>query len=169
MTIRQRIILILTACCLVVSVSAQGASLTPKKKLPILSATKKISVKHSRSKDQSTIGELRANIETTVSTKIKEHTIKVEASAYTLSKRETDRTPFMTSTGERPIVGKTCAVSRDQRHRLMHKMILIPGLGLREVNDTMHQRYKNSIDVVFPNRKAAKEFGRKDVQIVVLN
>ena len=165
MTIRKRITLICAALLLAAVVANDAES---KSKLPVLKATPKIKVKHSRIKDQSTPG-LQTNFNKALTAAVKQRVIKVEASAYTLSKRETDGTPHITSSGKRPIAGKTCAVSRDQRHRLMHKMILIPGLGLREVNDTMHQRYKNSIDVVFPNRKAAKEFGRKDVQIVVLN
>lgn len=165
MTIRKRITLICAVLLLTAVVVNNAES---KSKLPVLKATPKIKVKHSRIKDQSTPG-LQMNLSKVLTTAVKQRVIKVEASAYTLSKGETDATPFITSTGKLPIAGKTCAVSRDQRHRLMHKMILIPGLGFRIVNDTMHHRYKNSIDVVFHSRKAAKDFGRKDVQIVVLN
>ncbi len=165
MTIRKRITLICAALLLSAVVANSAES---KAKLPAIKATPKIKVKHSRIKDQSNPG-LQMNLSKSVMAKVKQRVIKVEASAYTLSKRETDGTPHVTSTMQRAIPGKTCAVSRDQRKKLMYKLIWIEDLGMRYVNDTMHGRYRNSIDIVFPNRKSAKEFGRKDVQIVVLN
>ena len=160
MTIRKPITLILAIMIFVVA-PAHGAS----KKIPMLSKVSKIKVKNSRDQDQLKV----VNSSNDLIQAIKSRVVKVEASAYTLSKRETDGTPYVTATMKKPIAGKTCAVSRDQRKYLMHKTILIPGLGVREVNDTMHPRYKKSIDVVFASKKDAMKFGRKDVTIVVLN
>lgn len=169
MIFRKRIILIITIIGLVVTVGAQESFAANKKKILVLNATKKISVKHSRSKDQSTIGELSAKVEKAVSTQIKEHTLKVEASAYTLCKGETDGTPNISATGKQPVPRKTCAVSRDLKKRLLGKTIMIPNLGVVVVNDIMKARYRNSIDIVFGSKKEANDFGRKDVIIVVLN
>lgn len=94
--------------------------------------------------------------------------INVNVSAYSASKDECDNDPHITSLLQRPISGKTCAVSRDLLY-LLNKKIYIYQLGVFLVNDLMNKRYTKSIDLFLGSKKQALKFGRKkDIKIVVL-
>jgi peroxiredoxin len=91
----------------------------------------------------------------------------IDVSAYTLSKKETDENPNEAAWGK-PIVGKTCAVSRDLSY-LKHKFIKIDGFDtVLFVNDTMNSRFKNSVDVLVKDKKMANSVGRSERRIIVL-
>ena len=79
----------------------------------------KVVINSRETKDRSKSGLKRPKILFDV---ISDRVIKLNVSAYTLSKFETDGDPFVTSTGEKPIAGKTCAVSKDLKH-LINKRI----------------------------------------------
>jgi len=87
--------------------------------------------------------------------------------AYTISVRETDNTPRQTATMEKPIAGKTCAVSRDLLSWLGGR-VYIEGVGVRRVNDLMNKRFANTIDIVIGTRKEALAFGKRECRVVFL-
>lgn len=85
----------------------------------------------------------------------------VQSSAYTPHPSEGGR---IAADGRPARPGHTVAVSRDLRH-LFGKTIHIEGVGKREVHDIMAGRWKCSIDICFPNKKDANEYGRQKVVI----
>lgn len=129
-------------------------------------AKPKIMVNSRGTKDRSKRGLKRPK---TLFDVVSDRVIKLNASAYTLSKNETDGDPFVTSTGERPIAGKTCAVSRDLKHLINKRIYLVSEKKVLYVNDTMNARYRKSIDIVMKTKKKAFKFGRKDMMVVVLD
>lgn len=83
--------------------------------------------------------------------------------AYRSIPAQTDRTPFYTSTGER-VSKYGVAVSQDllRSGKVQYgDYVLIEGVGIRRVNDCMHERYKNRFDVWVGNYNEEKEFDRK--------
>jgi 3D (Asp-Asp-Asp) domain-containing protein len=95
----------------------------------------------------------------------KEHNLSV--SAYTARKEECDTTPNKTATMVHPTVGTTVAVSPDLAHWL-GKWVKIEGVGIRKVEDLMNSRFTNRLDVLMPSVKMATQFGRKDLQVVLI-
>ena len=92
----------------------------------------------------------------------------VKASAYSPRACETNGDPWETATRTRATGGRTIAVSRDLAKKLKGKRVYIPGIGERVVEDVMHQRYRNSIDVFFENTAEAVEFGRQHLVLIPL-
>ncbi|TBH17560.1 hypothetical protein ETP66_08850 [Thermus thermamylovorans] len=109
----------------------------------------------------------------------------LEATAYTSSPRETWGNPFVTATGTRTRIG-VLAVSRDllgvlpygTRVRL-RDLGTVHGRGkgqfdpfFREVvfvvEDTMNARWRNRVDVWMPDRATALRFGRRLVELEVV-
>lgn len=126
-------------------------------------------IRNLRIKDQFTIGELQAEVDGLRKEKQHNRMYELEISAYTISKRETDKDPHVTAFMERPVPGKTCAVSRDLIKKLKDKRIYIEGVGVRKVNDTMNKRYTKSIDLVVNNKRQALDFGRVNRKVVILD
>ena len=91
-------------------------------------------------------------------------TVRVSVTGYTLSPSETDSTPNISAINERPVAGKTAAVSRDLAH-LLGKKIYVPGVGVRRINDLTNARLSNTIDVLVSNKQQAKQIGN-DVKTV---
>ena len=111
----------------------------------------------------------------------------LKATAYTSSVRETDATPFITATGARTRFG-IIAVSRDLLGSDLPygSKVRIEDLGewrtgrgkgrfdamLKDVvfvvEDTMHQRKRQQIDVWMPDRSLALKWGVRRVRITVL-
>lgn len=111
----------------------------------------------------------------------------LKATAYTSSVRETDSTPFVTATGARTRFG-IIAVSRDLLSSDLPygSKVKIEDLGewgtgrgkgrfnnmLRDVvfvvEDTMHKRKRQQIDVWMPDRALALKWGVRRVRITVL-
>ena len=111
----------------------------------------------------------------------------LKATAYTSSVRETDSTPFVTATGARTRFG-IIAVSRDLLGSDLPygSMVKLEDLGdwrtgrgkgrfntmLRDVvfivEDTMHKRKRQQIDVWMPDRSLALKWGVRRVRITVL-
>ena len=101
--------------------------------------------------------------------------VEVDISCYTNNVNECDKDPNTTAINERPIPGRTCAVSRDLMY-MLGKKIYIEGLGVFKVNgeiranDLMNKRYSKTIDICGPSKKWCKKFGRKKKwKVVVLN
>ena len=84
--------------------------------------------------------------------------------AYTLSHDECgdDFTPALSSSA--CVIGHTVAVSRDLRS-WMGTFIYIEGYGVRYVNDLMHSRFKNRIDLLVETKDEAFEIGKSKVNI----
>lgn len=76
---------------------------------------------------------------------------------------QTDGSPFITSIGER-VCKDGVAVSQDLLKNKTVKYgdwLYIQGVGLKRVNDTMHERHKNHIDVWLPTLEAEKKFHQR--------
>jgi 3D (Asp-Asp-Asp) domain-containing protein len=83
--------------------------------------------------------------------------------AYRSVPEQTDDSPFITSIGER-VCKDGVAVSQDLLKSKKVKYgdwIYIEGVGLKRINDTMHSRHKNHIDVWLPTLGAEKRFHRR--------
>jgi len=91
------------------------------------------------------------------------------ATAYCPQCGVQDDTPQRTAIGGRPVrPGRTVAVSRDLRH-LLGRKVYVEGLGLRVVEDLMHPRFLERVDLCLPDREQALAFGVKRVNIVVVD
>lgn len=75
--------------------------------------------------------------------------------------------PGPTALGTAPMPGRTIAVSRDLLH-LLGRRVYVAGLGVRRVEDLMHERIRNTIDVYLPTDRDARAFGRQTVRLVAL-
>ena len=99
--------------------------------------------------------------------------LEVTATAYNSSKWQTDGDPYIAAWGDTLKVHvKSIAVSNDL-YRLGLKRftkVQIEGLdGVYVVNDKMHSKWKNRIDIYFGDDiKAAREWGRRKVTIQYL-
>ena len=93
----------------------------------------------------------------------------VDCTAYTASTDECDGDPTITAsmTKVRPGI---IAVSRDlfDQGFVFGKKVYIHGLGIYTIADLMNKRYINRIDVFLGTKKAAKEFGLKQMKISLL-
>jgi len=92
---------------------------------------------------------------------------EVSVSAYSSSVDETDSTPNVTASGTRTHDGVMAANflpigTRVQLPDLYGDKIFI-------VEDRMHRRFSDSVDVWMPSKAAAMHFGRKTSRIVVLD
>lgn len=92
-------------------------------------------------------------------------TVKVIATGYSSSPRETDSTPFITASNTRTREG-ILAMSRDLLKRYtpgapfaFGDRVHVPGLGDFLVEDSMNARWRNRIDIWFPSRVEALRFG----------
>ncbi len=102
-------------------------------------------------------------------------TLKVVATGYTSSVRETDNTPHITAsnTFTRPGI---VALSRDLLEQYTPNApfdfgdrILIKGMGEFVVEDSMHRRWRKRLDIWFPTRREAFQFGKRGLYISKLS
>lgn len=98
----------------------------------------------------------------------KRFSFKVEATAYTPRKQECGSDFANTAIMVRPRPGLHIAVSHDLLF-MLGKKVYIKGHGVRIVSDLMNERFTNKIDIMVGKVSDAKEFGVKEVEIVVLN
>ncbi|WP_038048076.1 3D domain-containing protein [Thermus caliditerrae] len=109
----------------------------------------------------------------------------LQATAYTSSVRETDATPFVTATGMRTRLG-VLAVSPDLLKVLPYgTKVRLKDLGsvygrgrgqfdalfqgrVFVVADVMHPRMREKVDVWLPDRATALRFGRRLLQVEVV-
>ena len=99
--------------------------------------------------------------------------MEVTASAYNSTKAQTEGNPNITAWGDTLTpTTKSIAVSRDLiKQGLTHQTkVKIEGFeGIYVVNDKMHPKWRNKIDIYFgTDIKAAKKWGRKKVKIQFL-
>jgi len=95
------------------------------------------------------------------------YSLEATVTAYTGRVQETNCDPENTATLEKPVVGWTCAVSRDLMHWL-GGCIYIEGIGVRRVNDLMNARFERAVDIFMGDVQQAKEFGRQEKQVIFL-
>ena len=100
------------------------------------------------------------------------HRIAATVTAYTPAPRENGGrgTKSGTAIGTRIRPG-IVAVSRDLLRQgwSYGDRVHIEGLGVFIIEDTMHQRYRRSIDVAVPNLAAAEKIGkRRDIVVTLL-
>jgi LysM repeat protein len=97
--------------------------------------------------------------------------LRVQATAYTSHRRQTDRTPFLAAWNNRLRPGvKSIAVSRDliRKYGIGNgKRVRISGLpGTYIVKDKMNKRFRKRIDIYMGlNRRKALRWGRRNVTI----
>ena len=94
-------------------------------------------------------------------------TYTVSASAYSSSVDETDSTPFITAEGTYVRDGIVAANFLPMGTAI--KIPAIYGNKIFVVEDRMNSRYNLNVDVWFPSKELAKEFGRKTVKIEVVS
>lgn len=100
-------------------------------------------------------------------------TLMVVASAYTSTPYQTDSTPFITANGEHVYWGGVAAniIDANGRNIPFGTKIMIPKLfgdQIFTVNDRMNRRYKNNVDLWFPDITDAREFGRRTIEVVII-
>lgn len=87
----------------------------------------------------------------------------LQITSYRSVPEQTDDSPFITSTGER-VCKDGVAVSQDllKSKRIKYgDWLYIEGIGFKRINDTMHPRHKNHIDVWVATLQDEKEFHKK--------
>ncbi len=92
-------------------------------------------------------------------------TLKVYITAYSSRPEETDDTPFITASGKKVRLGIVAS-----NFLPLGTVIKIPELfGDRTfiVEDRMNPRFKDRIDIWFPNHWEAKKFGVKKAKILI--
>jgi|GEM_PF-2283438 3D (Asp-Asp-Asp) domain-containing protein len=88
--------------------------------------------------------------------------LTVHSTAYAPSPYQTDSTPCITAAGTRVRPGVVAT------NMLPFGTLLQIGNEVYIVEDRMNPRYKNSIDIYFPSTSEALDFGRQEVDVVVL-
>ena len=105
--------------------------------------------------------------ESKTKTKTTVKTYTVSASAYSSSVDETDDTPFITAAGTYVRDGIVAA-----NFLPMGTAIKIPALygnKIFVVEDRMNKRYNLNVDLWFPSKALAKQFGRKTIKIEIVS
>ena len=92
--------------------------------------------------------------------------IKVVVTGYSSTPDQTDDTPFITASGKRVKDGIIAANflkfgARVQIPELYGDKIFV-------VEDRMHRRFNNRVDIWFTSRHTALKFGKQEVEIVIL-
>lgn len=96
--------------------------------------------------------------------------IHATLTAYSPEQGQTDEDPFVTASMERVQEGRV-AVSRDLFYNgwVFGRRIYIEGKGIFIINDLMHARKTNQIDVFHFSTTKAKEFGVQHARVVLLD
>ena len=99
----------------------------------------------------------------------------IQVTAYTSRVAETDSTPTVTASNTTPAAG-TIALSRDLLRTFTPNApfgfgdkVLIPGVGIFDVRDTMHPRWTRKADIWVSTREQARAWGRRTVFITRVN
>jgi 3D (Asp-Asp-Asp) domain-containing protein len=99
--------------------------------------------------------------------------MRLMATGYSSSVRETDDTPFITASNTRTRPG-VVALSRDILGRYNGQApfrfgdaIHISGIGDFSVEDSMHWRWRKRLDIWFPSPEAARNFGIRRVTVTL--
>ena len=112
-------------------------------------------------------------IELTSNTSVPPHIVKYPLqatfTAYTLSIDETDSGPEIGASGDNlkdlQVKGVKVCASRDLP---LHTLLDIKGYGTCEVLDRTSKKYAGRIDILFPDRKSALNFGIKKIDYKII-
>lgn len=105
-------------------------------------------------------------LEETLFAPAKKRTMAAVITAYSSTPDQTDDTPFITASGYHVTDGVVAA-----NFLPMHARIQIPKLfgdKIFVVKDRMHKRFSDRVDIWFPDRASAKNFGLRKAKIIVL-
>lgn len=94
-------------------------------------------------------------------------TVTISASGYSSTPDQTDDTPFITAKGT--YVRDGVVATNFLPFGTIIKIPEIFGNKLFIVEDRMNKRYWYNVDVWFPSRELAKEFGRKTLKIEIVS
>lgn len=94
----------------------------------------------------------------------------VTLTAYTARSSECDETPHVTAMMVKPRPGRTIAVSRDlfDDGWTFGRSVYIAGFGVFVVEDLMHRRHTQRIDILMGTVSEAREFGKIIGQAVLI-
>lgn len=99
-------------------------------------------------------------------TTAKKKSLTVYVTAYSSTPDQTDDTPFITASGETVSDGIIAANFLPfGTHIQIPKLF---GAKIFTVEDRMHKRFNNRVDIWFPDRASAVDFGIKKAEIVIL-
>lgn len=124
----------------------------------------------SLSSHEQMVAELRETV------KDKEHLIQslengqtLTITAYSAEPGQTDDTPFTTANNNRVRDG-IVAVSRDlfSKGWVFGRKVYVVDMGVYTIDDLMHQRKKNQIDIFMFDTAKALKFGRKKMRVYLL-
>jgi 3D (Asp-Asp-Asp) domain-containing protein len=90
----------------------------------------------------------------------------VEVTAYSSTPDQTDDTPFITANGKLVYDGVLAANFLPFGTRI--KIPELYGDKIFVVEDRMHKRFQNRIDIWFPDRQSALEFGYRELKVEIL-
>jgi len=93
-------------------------------------------------------------------------TITVTLTAYSSTPDQTDDTPFIAASGKHVYDGMIAANFLPFGTKV--KIPELFGDKIFTVDDRMNRRFQNRVDIWFPDRKSAIQFGIKNAEIVVL-
>ncbi len=95
----------------------------------------------------------------------------VEVTGYTSDRRDTDANPEVTASSHKTRPG-TIALSRDLLRTFtpgapfdFGDRVLIPGMGIYVIEDTMHPRWTHKADIWFGDLATARRWGHRDVYL----
>lgn len=93
---------------------------------------------------------------------------KLKITAYTNSRKENGR--YSLTANNKKLKKGYIAVSRDllKNGWDFGKKVYIEELGVFEIQDTMHARMKNSLDIFMLDKNKAEEFGVKKLEVHLL-
>jgi 3D (Asp-Asp-Asp) domain-containing protein len=97
--------------------------------------------------------------------------IEVSITSYRPIKTQTDSSPNWTSIGEPAVMGNVAASQDLLADGTLHygDVVLITGLGVFRVNDTMNARHKRHLDILVYTKTQERCVGwRKDVKVRIL-
>ena len=115
------------------------------------------------------LGVLPGLLRTQAASPTEHHFQLIQVTAYTSESGQTDASPHLTATNS-PARPGALALSRDLLRSFTPgapfgygDKVLIPGVGVFEVSDTMHPRWKRKADIWVASGAAARAWGRRTV------
>lgn len=101
--------------------------------------------------------------------------LMVDVTGYASTREQADESPDITAVGRNPRPG-TVALSRDLLRTFtpgapfsFGDRVLIPGMGVYVVEDTMNPRWSHKADIWFSDTATARKWGRRSVYITRIN
>ncbi|MBC17722.1 conserved protein of unknown function [Pseudodesulfovibrio profundus] len=93
----------------------------------------------------------------------------VTVTAYNPTTDQTDSDPLIAASMRKVRLG-TIAVSRDlfDQGWVFGRKVRIEGLGIFEINDLMNKRFTRRIDIFMWDENQARQFGKKNVKVALL-